>query len=47
MLLWVGAPALLAQTPAADWRTITTPHFRVHYPREYEAWTQRAVTHLE
>jgi hypothetical protein len=37
----------LAQTPAADWRTITTPHFRVHYPREYEAWTQRAVAHLE
>jgi Tol biopolymer transport system component len=37
----------LAQTPAADWRTITTPHFRVHYPREYEAWTQRAVAHIE
>jgi len=36
-----------AQTPAADWRTITTPHFRIHYPREYEAWTQRAVAHLE
>ena len=37
----------MAQTPAARWRTITTPHFRVHYPREYEAWTQRAVAHLE
>lgn len=47
LLSWLGAPALLAQTPAADWRTITTPHFRVHYPREYEAWTQRAVAHLE
>jgi hypothetical protein len=48
-LLFVAliAPALLAQTPAADWRTITTPHFRVHYPREYETWTQRAVAHLE
>ncbi|HEX3583356.1 MAG TPA: hypothetical protein VH087_16420, partial [Thermoanaerobaculia bacterium] len=38
---------LIAQTPAADWRTITTPHFRVHYPRGYEAWTHRAVEHLE
>jgi hypothetical protein len=41
------ALSLLAQTPAAEWRTITTPHFRVHYPREYEAWTQRAVAHIE
>src|SRR5436305_6624257 len=42
-----AASSLTAQTPAADWRTITTPHFRVHYPREYEAWTGRAVAHLE
>jgi hypothetical protein len=47
LLLALLAPVLLAQTPAAGWRTVTTPHFRVHYPREYEAWTRRAVSHLE
>jgi WD40 repeat protein len=51
LLALVAGPALLApaqaQTPAADWRTIDTPHFRVHYPREYEAWTQRAVARIE
>lgn len=48
-LLWLVAPALslMAQTPAADWRTITTAHFRVHYPHQYEAWTRRAAEHLE
>jgi len=38
---------LHAQTPAADWRTVETPHFRVHYPRPFEAWTMRAASHLE
>jgi len=38
---------LLAQTPAADWRTIETPHFRIHYPKPFEAWTMRAASHLE
>jgi len=41
------SPALYAQTPSADWRTVTTPHFRVHYPREYEEWALRAASHLE
>jgi hypothetical protein len=36
-----------AQAPSADWRTITTPHFRVHYPYEYEAWSVRAASRLE
>jgi len=40
-------PALFAQGPAADWRTITLPHFRVHYPIEYEAWAMRAAERLE
>ena len=40
-------PALYAQTPAADWQTIETAHFRVHYPREYEAWATRAAERLE
>jgi Tol biopolymer transport system component len=38
---------VLAQGPSADWRTVETPHFRVHYPREYEAWSLRAAERLE
>ncbi|HEU4520760.1 MAG TPA: hypothetical protein VFT12_02085, partial [Thermoanaerobaculia bacterium] len=36
-----------AQGPDAQWRTITTTHFRIHYPQEYEAWTARAASRLE
>ena len=39
--------AARAQAPSADWRTITTPHFRVHYPAEYETWSVRAASRLE
>jgi hypothetical protein len=38
---------LSAQSPAADWRTIETPHFRVHYPAESEAWARRSAARLE
>ncbi|MCU1244248.1 MAG: hypothetical protein JWN02_158 [Acidobacteria bacterium] len=38
---------LHAQTPHADWRTIETPHFRVHYPVQSEAWARRAASRLE
>lgn len=36
-----------AQAPSEPWRTITTPHFRVHYPMQYEAWASRAASRLE
>src|SRR5215212_953120 len=36
-----------AQSPSAGWRTIETPHFRVHYPRQFEAWSMRAASRLE
>jgi hypothetical protein len=36
-----------AQGPSADWQTLTTPHFRIHYPKEYSAWTERAASRLE
>jgi hypothetical protein len=36
-----------AQGPANDWRTITTRHFRVHYPAPFEAWATRAAERLE
>jgi len=41
------AVPLAAQSPTDDWRTLETPHFRVHYPRPYEAWTLRAASRLE
>lgn len=47
LLVVVFAASLHAQTPAADWRTVETPHFRVHYPRPFEAWSLRAATRLE
>jgi hypothetical protein len=39
--------AALAQAPSAAWRTVTTPHFRVHYPAPYEEWSLRAAARLE
>ena len=44
--LLLAAP-LSAQGPSADWRTVTTPHFRVHYPVESEAWARGAAARLE
>jgi WD40 repeat protein len=41
------AAAVCAQAPHDDWRTIATPHFRVHYPAAYEAWATRAAARLE
>jgi hypothetical protein len=47
LTLLLLAPRAIAQTPADDWRTVETPHFRVHYPRDYEAWSLRAASKLE
>jgi hypothetical protein len=47
VLLSVAAVRSQAQSPAADWRTVTTPHFRVHYPRDFEGWALRAASRLE
>ncbi len=41
-----GAHAL-AQGPSADWRTVATAHFRVHYTAPAEAWALRAAARLE
>ena len=38
---------VLAQLPSADWRTVMTPHFRVHYTAPAEAWALRAAARLE
>jgi hypothetical protein len=47
-LLIVACLALpaLAQ-PSADWRTLSTTHFRIHYPRQMEAFAMRAASRLE
>ena len=53
MIRWFALATLLfvstidAQAPSEPWRTITTPHFRVHYPVPYEAWASRAAARLE
>ncbi|HEX2833038.1 MAG TPA: hypothetical protein VHW00_08485 [Thermoanaerobaculia bacterium] len=47
VLLAAVALGARAQGPAHDWRTIETRHFRVHYPREFEAWAMRAAERLE
>jgi len=46
-VIFAALTPLGAQTPAADWRTVETAHFRIHYPQPYEAWTLRAATKLE
>jgi len=33
--------------PWADWRTLTTAHYRFHFPRELEAWTRHAAERVE
>lgn len=43
----LAATAALAQGPAAEWRTLTTEHFRVHYTAPAEAWTLRAAARME
>jgi hypothetical protein len=35
------------QGPSAAWRTLSTPHFRVHYPAPFAAWAERAAGWLE
>ena len=46
-ILILFSDAALAQSPAANWRTLTTPHFRIHYPAEYEAFAVRAASRME
>ncbi|MBV8200256.1 MAG: PD40 domain-containing protein [Acidobacteria bacterium] len=35
------------QGPSGPWRTLTTPHFRVHFPAPFAAWATRAAAGLE
>ncbi len=42
-----AACAAGAQSPASQWRTIDTAHFRVHFPLEFEPWARRAAGAIE
>jgi len=46
LILLFSSP-LIAQGPDAEWMTLETAHFRVHYPADYQAWTLRLVPRLE
>ncbi|HYV42156.1 MAG TPA: hypothetical protein VEO02_10250, partial [Thermoanaerobaculia bacterium] len=45
--LLLCSSALSAQAPWADWRTIETAHFRVHFPAPFEAWAEHAASAME
>ncbi len=47
VLVCLAAAPALAQGPSAEWRTVTTPHFRVHYTAPEEAWALDAASKLE
>ncbi len=46
-LLFLACGAARAQGPAAEWRTVETPHFRVHYPAAFAAWALHAAGEIE
>ena len=39
--------ALFAQSPSAQWQTLKTAHFRIHYPAQYQAWAMEMASHIE
>jgi len=47
LLLLASAPFTFAQAPHDDWQTITTAHFRVHYPKSTEVWAMRVASTIE
>jgi hypothetical protein len=46
-ILFAAVRVAAAQGPAADWRTISTEHFRVHFPVAFEAWALHAAGEIE
>src|SRR5262245_1600757 len=47
LLAFALTSSALAQGPSADWRTLTTPHFRVSFPVGFEAFARYAADSLE
>lgn len=46
LLLLLAAPAT-AQGPSADWRTIETAHFRIHFPASFAPWAEHVAASIE
>jgi hypothetical protein len=46
VLILVSLPAV-AQTPAEEWRTIKTKHFRIHFPSDFEPWARSVAEKIE
>ncbi len=46
-ILFALASAAAAQGPSADWRTVETEHFRVHFPAPFQAWALHAASEIE
>ena len=46
-LLFLACGTAAAQGPAADWRTVETAHFRIHYPAPFAAWALHAAGEIE
>ena len=44
---WSGASAQDPMRPWLHWRTLSTPNYRFHYPRELEEWTRATAAHVE
>src|SRR6266496_468855 len=46
-LALLGARFAAGEAPSAPWRTIETPHFRVHFPAPFGPWARRAAGAIE
>ncbi|MBV8200717.1 MAG: hypothetical protein JOZ15_08835, partial [Acidobacteria bacterium] len=40
-------PDSAGQGPSGPWRSLVTPHYRIHFPAPFAAWAQRAAGELE
>ncbi|HEY1249922.1 MAG TPA: hypothetical protein VGH97_01950 [Thermoanaerobaculia bacterium] len=46
-LLFAVAAGAAGQRASADWRTIDTPHFRIHFPSPFEPWARHLAGSIE
>ena len=46
-LMLAIAASVAGQGPSADWRTIDTPHFRIHFPAPFEPWARHLAGSIE
>ena len=46
-LVFAAAAVAAGERPSADWRTVSTPHFRIHFPPGFEPWSKRVAGSIE